>query len=118
MLAATGAAQVPGWCAGQPWVGPITAVDVSRTERDLALLASGDDLLARPRRPTGEPGGAASPIGAAVPHGLQTPGLQEQRALASNGWAIGADKSQTGRGMLLANPHFPWEGELRFWEWQ
>ena len=35
---------------------------------------------------------------------------------ASNGWALGADRSTTGGGLLLANPHFPWEGELRFWE--
>jgi acyl-homoserine-lactone acylase len=35
---------------------------------------------------------------------------------ASNGWAIGAERSAEGGGMLVANPHFPWEGELRFWE--
>ena len=35
---------------------------------------------------------------------------------ASNGWGLGADRSTTGGGLLLANPHFPWEGELRFWE--
>ncbi len=35
---------------------------------------------------------------------------------ASNGWALGAERSTTGGGLLLANPHFPWEGELRFWE--
>ena len=36
--------------------------------------------------------------------------------MASNGWAIGADRSADGGGLLLANPHFPWEGERRFWE--
>ena len=35
---------------------------------------------------------------------------------ASNGWALGAERSTTGGGMLVGNPHFPWEGELRFWE--
>ena len=34
----------------------------------------------------------------------------------SNGWAIGSKNSEEGGGMLLANPHFPWQGELRFWE--
>ena len=38
--------------------------------------------------------------------------------LGSNGWAIGKDRSTSGGGMLMANPHFPWEGELRFWEVQ
>lgn len=38
--------------------------------------------------------------------------------VASNGWAIGSARSANGQGMLLANPHFPWEGQLRFWEVQ
>src|SRR5689334_8294875 len=124
LLNKVGAAHVPGWCAGQPWVGPITAVDVLAYERDLALLASGDNLLA--------PAFAAQPPGSAValakadvaPQVRQ--GFQNIKdfknaagtALGSNGWAIGANKSQTGKGLLLANPHFPWEGELRFWESQ
>ncbi len=36
--------------------------------------------------------------------------------LGSNGWAIGKDRTENGRGMLLANPHFPWNGTNRFWE--
>jgi acyl-homoserine-lactone acylase len=37
--------------------------------------------------------------------------------IASNGWAVGPDLTESGKGSLLvANPHFPWEGELRFWE--
>jgi acyl-homoserine-lactone acylase len=122
LLTKVGAAHVPGWCAGQPWVGPITAVDVLAYERDLALLASGDNLLA--------PAFAAQPPGSAVAFASVAPqvrqGVQQIRdfknaagtALGSNGWALGADKSQTGKGLLLANPHFPWEGELRFWESQ
>jgi acyl-homoserine-lactone acylase len=35
---------------------------------------------------------------------------------ASNGWAIGSERSASGRGMLLANPHYPWVGSNRFWE--
>ena len=36
--------------------------------------------------------------------------------MGSNGWALGKDKSEGGRGMVVANPHFPWEGELKLWE--
>ena len=36
--------------------------------------------------------------------------------MASNGWAIGTDRSEGGGGMLIANPHYPWEGSNRFWE--
>ena len=122
-LAATGASRVPGWCAGQPWIGPITAVDVLAYQRNIALLASGDALLA-PIALAAPPGTATTtsqslPIGAnLVKQGMQR--LIEQRVgqadLGSNAWALGRDRSTTGRGALIANPHFPWERELRFWE--
>ncbi len=35
---------------------------------------------------------------------------------ASNGWAIGRDRTANRTGMLLGNPHYPWEGERRFFE--
>ena len=46
-------------------------------------------------------------------------GLGAPGSIGSNGWAIGRDRVEgaTG-GLLLANPHFPWEGELRFAEVQ
>ncbi len=36
----------------------------------------------------------------------------------SNAVAVGAERSQTGRAMLLANPHFPWVGGMRFYQMQ
>ncbi|MEU0555767.1 penicillin acylase family protein [Dactylosporangium sp. NPDC006015] len=117
-LAAAGPARVPGWCAGQPWIAPISAVDVLAYQRDIALLASGGALLAPIASAT--PPGSASAALAIAPE-VTTDGLaalRQQKALSSNGWALGADKTQTGRGMLVGNPHFPWEGELKFWESQ
>ncbi|MFG2044678.1 penicillin acylase family protein [Dactylosporangium sp. NPDC048998] len=118
-LASRGAARVPGWCAGQPWVGPITAVDLLAYQRDVALLASGGALLA-PIAMATPPSGAASAL--PISPALTSAGVQQltgqSKSLSSNGWALGADKSQTGKGMLVGNPHFPWEGELRFWESQ
>ena len=32
----------------------------------------------------------------------------------SNATAVGRDASSTGRGMVLGNPHFPWNGRYRF----
>ena len=52
------------------------------------------------------------------------PGLPDFSAMSpldvgSNGWAIGSDRTESGSGgILMANPHFPWEGELRFEEVQ
>src|SRR5829696_96091 len=96
-----------GWCAGAPWVRPIKPVEVYAYARSIALSASGGAVVnyipgAQP--PTDV---AATPAPAAA---LSAP------AMASNGWAIGADRSTDGGGLLLANPHFPWEGERRFWE--
>jgi acyl-homoserine-lactone acylase len=120
-LAATGAANVPGWCKGEPWIGPITAVDVLAYQRSIALLASGDALLAPIA--LAEPPGSVATAGIPVARSVAAEGLARlarQRggtaANGSNGWAIGADRSVHGKGMLVANPHFPWQGELRFWE--
>ncbi|WP_432839136.1 penicillin acylase family protein [Dactylosporangium sp. CA-092794] len=118
-LATRGAARVPGWCAGQPWIGPITAVDLLAYERDIALLGSGGALLA-PIAAATPPSAAAAPL--PIAPALTKAGVDQltgqSAALSSNGWALGADKSTTGKGMLIGNPHFPWEGELRFWESQ
>jgi len=38
--------------------------------------------------------------------------------LGSNAWAIGKELSENHQGMLLANPHFPHTGILRFWQFQ
>lgn len=34
----------------------------------------------------------------------------------SNGWAFGREATGNRRGLVLGNPHFPWEGPLRFWQ--
>lgn len=40
--------------------------------------------------------------------------LGQESDFGSNATAIGGDKSSTGRGMLLGNPHFPWVGRYKF----
>jgi acyl-homoserine-lactone acylase len=117
-LAEVGADGLPGWCAGEEWVGPIDPADVYAYARSLALQASSGALASfiataePPEAETGttldvEPEPEADE--AAAPAGPPGP-------VASNAWAIGAERSAEGGGMLVANPHFPWEGELRFWE--
>ncbi|MAT93069.1 MAG: hypothetical protein CME59_10755 [Halioglobus sp.] len=41
-------------------------------------------------------------------------GLPTRGELGSNAYAIGADASQTSSGLLFGNPHFPWQGQQRF----
>ena len=38
------------------------------------------------------------------------------RDMGSNAWAIASERSENGKGLLLANPHYPWYGIARFWE--
>jgi acyl-homoserine-lactone acylase len=101
---------VEGFCAGEPWVGPVSATDLFAYYIDLAVLASSKNLI--------------DYIGVAIAPGsgdkVSAPpfsGLAFREAeIGSNGWGIGAGLSASGRGMIMGNPHFPWEGELRLWE--
>lgn len=118
-LAETGVDELAGWCAGEEWVEPITELDLVTYYKDLGLLASGRNFLdfAATAQPPGEAGGGAGDGGATTTTeaALALP-TTEAATIGSNGWAIGADRSETGGGLLLANPHFPWSGELRLWE--
>src|SRR5699024_8620872 len=38
--------------------------------------------------------------------------------MASNGWSVGKKLTESGRGALLANPHFPYTGSNRFYQSQ
>src|SRR5918995_244880 len=114
-----GAGGVAGWCAGEEWVRPLEPVDVYAYARSIALQASSGaiaDFIPNAQPPGGAGRGESDEADetdeAAAPAG---PLLRDDQ-IASNGWAIGADRSAGGGGMLVANPHFPWEGELRFWE--
>ena len=108
-LDAVGVDGLSGWCAGADWVRPVTGADVYAYARSIALNASSSRLasyIATATPPTAD----AQPVSYSAPELAPTP-------MASNGWAVGRDLVEGGQGgVLVANPHFPWEGELRFWE--
>jgi len=110
-----GVENLNGWCAGEEWVRPLTEVDLVAYYKDLGLLASGRNFLdfAAVAQPPASAGGGPD---ADPGEGEDALGLSETEGTGSNGWAIGADRTETGGGILLANPHFPWTGELRLWE--
>jgi acyl-homoserine-lactone acylase len=41
-------------------------------------------------------------------------GKDPESPFGSNATAVGRDETTTGRGMILGNPHFPWNGRYRF----
>lgn len=106
---------VQSTCAGAPWVGPITETELFAYVLDLGTLASGrqlHDFMVAAVPPGGGDGGEF-PLSAP---GFEDLGRIRDTPLGSNGWGIGSELSATGGGMVMGNPHFPWEGELRLWE--
>lgn len=104
---AENAAELP--CGEEPWLRPITSVDLFAHLVELGMLASA--------RQAHEFIWAAQPPNAGLVREEPKGTLEDlRRRPGSNGWGIGADRSANGHGMLIANPHFPWEGELKLYE--
>lgn len=110
------AAGLPGECGTGEWLRPITSLDLVKLTRRLlveggvgqfaeALVGAQPPKLASQR--------AAADFGAAL---AQQARFASERG--SNAVAIGAQRSANGRGLLLANPHFPWVGGMRFYQMQ
>lgn len=108
LLADIGADGVPAQCRGKAWVRPITLDDMLRLTEKQMLLAS--SLALAPGIANAAPPGEAQPK---VAMHLPRPG---ELGVGSNGWAFGGDATADGRGLVIGNPHFPWNGPSRFWQ--
>lgn len=102
------AGDLPAWCASADWIRPIDELDLYAYLGDVALMGSGRNLAHLI--------GWAQAPGPDGPYPPAPMGALGGSSLASNGWAIGGDVTSSGGGIVLANPHFPWDGEARFWE--
>ncbi|SFX57580.1 MULTISPECIES: acylase [unclassified Pseudomonas] len=106
---------LPEQCASE-WVRPITALDLVKLTRRL-LVEGGVGQFAEALAGAQPPRASAD---AAVPVADFVVAAERQQRFAlergSNGLAIGSERSFNGRGMLLANPHFPWLGGMRFYQ--
>ncbi|HEY3471198.1 MAG TPA: penicillin acylase family protein [Amycolatopsis sp.] len=117
-LARTGRAGITDpACRGADWVRPITERDFYRHYYAIAVtggqgVVTESLFAAPPSGPTPAPG-TADQLSAKVAQALGGSGL------GSNGIAVGADSTATGRGsVLLGNPHYPWQAGRRFWQSQ
>jgi acyl-homoserine-lactone acylase len=130
---------LPPECRNGPWVVEIEPADLVAHYRIVAQYASGDlfatgaVFIAVPPGVDPEPGARGVQVVDADGVGddlradthavcaLGTPGSASDyvdTGLASNAWGVGSELSETGRGALLANPHFPYTGVRRFFESQ
>lgn len=121
-------------CAGQAWVEPITGVDLLTYMYSIALLpgaanfldlmffanpGDGDEYL--PRLVVGQRGNehaeaALRDITKRAKAHRDNMKLPERNPmdLGSNGWGLGGNVTDNGKGIVLANPHFPHTGQIRF----
>ena len=109
-LATHPASARPAACRDAGWVRPVTLDDMLRLNEEKMIQASGGAWL---RQTTAAAPPAAAPARTAA---LGFPVEPEGVGLGSNGWAFGREATANGRGLLLGNPHFPWEGTNRFYE--
>jgi acyl-homoserine-lactone acylase len=126
----------PSPCRGADWVEPITQFDLLAYQLDISLLASGRNMapaVAAANPPQPQIAAIKPPIKsmtAQQDHSLLIPKkvnydfeveldanqVFTSEGIGSNGWALGKERSESGNPLLLGNPHFPWDGELRFYE--
>jgi len=122
----TGVANLPEDCRNEEWVRAITERDLLKVYYKLILRASAGQLV-------GLINDAAPPAAAAATSidrdsikrlndSVLATDARELRQLrrpfdmGSNMYSLGANATQSGHGMVLGNPHFPWEGPLRWYE--
>ena len=107
-------------CAGQPWVQPITVMDAYRRFYELALYGSQGvaiDGIAEAQPPAAPRAGRTSGAGSVDQAELDSLASDlDFSDSGSNGWGIGKDMTKKGKGIVLANPHFPWDGPRRFYQ--
>lgn len=107
-------------CKGEPWVRPISEIDLYRRFFQIGSLASSGvaiDGIAN-----------AAPLVGAGPTGMSAQRREtltdrlgtEMRSLGgglgSNAYGLGGDATDNGKGMMLGNPHFPWAGAERLYQ--
>nr|WP_309754965.1 penicillin acylase family protein [Pseudomonas psychrotolerans] len=99
---------IPLACADEPWARPLVRADLVRLTRRLlvegGLAQFGEGLL------------AASQPRIAAGSGIRPAPRRLRQELGSNAIAVGSARAAGARSLLLANPHFPWRGALRFYQ--
>ena len=111
-------------CRGAAWVYEIDEIDLFQYLRLIGLAGSSDqgiirDGILRVQGPDGDMLAALEQLGVEPFPGraLAAAGRTiKPSEVGSNALAIGGDATQDGGGLLLGNPHQPWNGSGRWYE--
>lgn len=116
-LEVTGKEKVPGWCQGADWVFPVTAQDMVAYQQVTLLVTTGFAGMIASATPPAAGASNTTPSSAGTNEAAASLSFEFPKPdWASNGWALGKDLAASKKGMLIANPHYPWVGSNRFWE--
>src|SRR3954467_5614210 len=95
-------------------------MDAYRRGGQLALLAPGKVARRGIAHRGGRGAASKTPGGASLPIDPTTipdpPDRNLKMPIGSNAIALGSNATSNGNGMLLGNPHFPWDGPERFYQ--
>ncbi|WP_374772473.1 penicillin acylase family protein [Streptomyces sp. NBC_01310] len=123
-------------CKGAGWVRPVTTTDVAARGFAVSVLGGqgrGIDGItaAQPPGASGTAGATdarTAPAPAPAPAPEVDPAAAAEAAreffdtsrydMGSNAVAFAGSTTASGRGLLLGNPHYPWQGGRRFWQSQ
>ncbi|MFI1680646.1 penicillin acylase family protein [Streptomyces sp. NPDC020607] len=112
-------------CAKADWVRPITALDVARQGFAVQVLGGqgrGIDGITAAAPPSAARPGAPTQQSVADPRRTAEAARElfssQDADMGSNAVAFGGETTANGRGLLLGNPHYPWQGGRRFWQSQ
>ncbi len=107
--------KLPGSCNGKPWVRPMTQDDMTRIGIGVGIrygLGYFMEQIVNATPPeTTATSASKSPVQKSDP---ATALLPDRNQMGSNAYALGKSVTANGRGMLLGNPHYPWQGPSRF----
>jgi len=98
-----GAAIADPRCKGQPWVKEVAEIDFWR---HMYVGQTIDGFIA--------PTTSAAPPSADSAE-LSRDAFINEVDLGSNAYGLGREVTKGGRGMVLGNPHYPWDGPNRFY---
>ncbi|WP_353940510.1 penicillin acylase family protein [Streptomyces sp. HUAS MG91] len=110
-------------CKGADWVRPVTELDVAARGFAISVLGGqgrGIDGItaAQPPSSTAPEHGTATVDTRKLARAASELFSQEDSDMGSNAVAFSGRTTANGRGLLLGNPHYPWQGGRRFWQSQ